>query len=167
MLALCLKLLFFGNTTYHLETSPPSVTCGTVQPFFERSFHHTRRPSLIISAWLITSSAQLRPAAPSSASSAAQLRAVPFPGAPWRALPCGAVLCNAVRYCAMLCGVVCCAVWVSALLSLCRITKKMHPQLSSAHSYIWLTAAQRRAVPCPAVLFHAADSFEQTAVPGT
>ena len=40
----------------------------------------------------------------------------------------------------------------------------MHPQLGSAHSYIQLTAAQRRAVlccalPCRAVLFHAALCF--------
>ena len=39
-------------------------------------------------------------------------------------------------------------------------------QLSSAHSYIPLTAAQRRAVPCGVVSCCAVLSFEHTAVPG-
>ena len=104
-----LKLLFWGIP--HITLTPFSfVTCGTVQLFFERRFHHNRGPSLMISAWLITSSAQLRPAAHSSASSAAQRRAVLFPGLPCRALPCGALLlCVAVRCCAVLC-------WLNALL---------------------------------------------------
>ena len=70
------------------------------------------------SAWLITSSAQLRLAAHSSAtsSSASQRRAVPFPGVPRRSLPCGAVLCDAVRCCAVLRRAVPCCAVVSALL---------------------------------------------------
>ena len=93
--------------------TPPFVSCGTVQLFFERNFHHTRGPSLRMSAWLVTSSTQLRPAA-YSASSAAQRRAVPFPGVPCRTVRHCAMLCDAVRCCAV--RVVCFAVY---LLSFC------------------------------------------------
>ena len=57
----------------------------------------------MISGWLITSSAQLRPAAHSSArsaSSAAQRRVVPFPCVAWCAL-CGVLRCGAVPCCAV------------------------------------------------------------------
>ena len=109
------KQLVFGNTTYYLDTAS-FCYLGNGEHFLwflpwlfffvvARSFHHTRGPSLMTSVWLITSLAQLRAAAPSCASSAAQRRAVPFPGVPWRFLPC------VVRYCAVLRGVVrCCAV---------------------------------------------------------
>ena len=126
-----------------------------------RSFHHIRNPSLIISALLITSSAQLRQAAHSSVSSAGQRGAVPFSGAS----------CRAVRYCAMLCGVVrcgavpCCAV-VSALLYLPSFLlnhsenappAQLSPQLYIVHNSAAPCGAVRcRALPWGAVRFHAA-----------
>ena len=106
LLPLGSKLLFLGipHTTW---TPLPLVTCGTVQCFFERSFHHTRGPSPMISAWLVTSSAQLRPAALAQQRSAVQCRS----------LACPAVRCGTVRCCAVLRDAVpCCAVWVSTLL---------------------------------------------------
>ena len=91
------KTPFLGGIPHTTRTPSPVVTCGTVQLFFARKFHHTRGPSLMISARLITSSAQLRPAA--------QRRAVTFPGVPCRAVPYCAMLCGPVPCCAVLCRV--------------------------------------------------------------
>ena len=50
----------------------------------------------MISAWLITFSAQLRPAAHSSAQQRQLSTAAPCSAVPWRALPCPGVRCCAV-----------------------------------------------------------------------
>ena len=88
----------------------------------------------MISAWLITSSAQLRPAA--------QRCAVPCPDVPCRAvgycaMPCGGVLCDAVRCCAVRCCAVLCRRECFAVLTLILLDHNINaPQLSSAQSYI-------------------------------
>ena len=124
-LPLSLNLLFFGNTTYYLDTGcsrylrngPAFLRFLRVSIVFARSFHHARRGRSQVgsSHHQPLSSAQRCTAALAqqrSASSAAQRRAVAFPGVPWCALVCPAVRCGtAVRCCAVLCGAVpCCAV---------------------------------------------------------
>ena len=144
LLPLCLKLLFFGSSTHTTctWTTSPFVTYGTVQLVFEQSFHHTRGPNLMISGRLITSSsAQLRTAAHSSASSAARRHAVPFPGVPCRAFLCGAVLCDAVQCCAVLCRGECFAV---DTLILMNHNKDAPPTRVSPQQYIGHSSA----TPC-------------------
>ena len=127
-------------------TPPPFATSGTVQLFFSfflrvfivscKKLYHARGPSLMISAWLIPSSTQLRTAAHSSASSAAKRRAVPFPRVPCRALPCGPVLCGAVRWCTVLCRAVHGQCFAVLDLTLFNHNKNAPPVQLSPHIYI-------------------------------
>ena len=125
----------FGSKHHHLSSAPPSSA-------------HQRQLSSV-----------------RSVSSAAQRRAVPFPGVPWCAMPCGAVLlCDAVRCCYLKCHT---TGTTAVSTRYCMLNhKKMLSQLS------YSSAAQRRAVlygavPCPAVLCRAALCFlSNTAVPG-
>ena len=106
LLPLSLKLLFFGNTTYYLDTPPfrylrngPSFFDFFLDVFFSSctklSSYQRPQPdylslahltSLIISAWLISPSAQLHPAVLAQQRSAVQCHS----------LPCTVVHCRAV-----------------------------------------------------------------------
>ena len=149
--------------TYHLNTASFRYLQNG-PAFFERSFHYTQRsqPDDISLAHHIISS-ELRPAAPSSASSAAQRRAVLFHGVPWRAMRyCCGMLCGVVRCCAVLCRRECFAVLTLILLihNKNAPTAQLGPQLYITHSSAAPCGVMRcRALPCGAMLFHTALCF--------
>ena len=133
-----------GHRLFRYMRNGPAFLC--------ESFHHTRGPSLMISAWLITSSAHLRPAAPPQQRSAVQCRSRACPG----------VRCGTVRCCAVLWGAVACCALVSVLLYIllfCWITIKKHPQPAATYSSQQRSAVRCRALLRGAVLFHAALYF--------
>ena len=142
--------MFSGTTTLpghlllSLSVQRSSFSLTSSFTFFSGVSLHTRAPAddLSLAHHII-----IRPAAHRRASSAAQRRAVPFPGVPFRA----------VRYCAMLCvAVLCCAVRVFCFAySLVHVVSSYQiPQLGAAQQRT-AALAQRSAQPCGASPYRA------------